>query len=124
MKRILYRIEIRSPRKEAYIVNRISLDRESFPALAANEYVYLNSGGSGPPPYTLIEAMRAADDVCFGLAYLEGVGLYTRQAEVAARAREAAARLIRAAPEAVALTHDAAHCMKLGVASIGRRRDG
>ncbi|MDQ3795944.1 MAG: hypothetical protein M3316_09830, partial [Actinomycetota bacterium] len=64
MKRILYRIEIRSPWKEAYIVNLISLDRESFPALAANEYVYLNSGGSGPPPYTVIEAMRAADDVC------------------------------------------------------------
>jgi L-cysteine/cystine lyase len=123
MKRILYRIRIRSPRKEAYIVNRISLDRESFPALAANEYVYLNSGGSGPPPYTVIEAMRAADDVCSGPAYLEGVGLYTRQAEVAARAREAAARLIGAAPEDVALTQNATHGMNLGVASIGWRED-
>src|ERR687893_659488 len=121
MKRILYKTEIRSPRKEAHIVNHISLDRESFPALAANDYVYLNSGGSGPPPYTVIEAMRAADDLCSGPAYLEGVGFYTLQAEVASRAREAAARIIGAAPEDVALTQNTTHGMNLGVASIDWR---
>src|SRR5918998_2545406 len=121
MKRILYKTEIRSPRKEAHIVNHISLDRESFPALAANDYVYLNSGGSGPPPYTVIEAMRVADDLCSGPAYLEGVGYYALQAEVASRAREAAARIIGAAPEDVALTQNTTHGMNLGVASIDWR---
>ena len=62
--------------------------------------------------------MRAADDLCSGPAYLEGVRLYARQAEVAARAREAAARLIGAAPEDVALTQNTTHGMNLGVASI------
>jgi selenocysteine lyase/cysteine desulfurase len=121
MKRILYKTEIRSPRKEAHIVNHISLDRESFPALAANDYVYLNSGGSGPPPYTVIEAMRVADDLCSGPAYLEGVGYYALQAEVASRAREAAARIIGAAPEDIALTQNTTHGMNLGVASIDWR---
>ena len=61
-----------------------------FPALARNDYVYLNSGSSGPPPYAVIEAMRDADALCSGPAYLEGVGLfYARQAEMASHAREA-----------------------------------
>jgi L-cysteine/cystine lyase len=63
--------------------------------------------------------MRAADDLCSGPAYLEGVGFYSRQAEVAARAREAVARLIGVAPEDVALTQNTTHGMNLGVASIG-----
>jgi hypothetical protein len=37
-----------------------------FPALAWNDFVYLNTGSSGPPPYGVIEAMRAADDLCSG----------------------------------------------------------
>jgi L-cysteine/cystine lyase len=114
---------MRTPRKESHIVNHMSLDRETFPALTANDYVYLNSGGSGPPPYSVIEAMRAADDLCSGPAYLEGVGFYARQAEVAARARGAAARLIGAAPEEVALTQNTTHGMNLGVASIGWREN-
>ncbi len=109
------------PSKEAHIAGDISLARESFPALAANDYVYLNSGGSGPPPYAVIEAMRAADDLCSGPTYLEGVGLYARQAEVASRAREAASRLIGAAPEDVALTQNTTHGMNLGIASIDWR---
>jgi L-cysteine/cystine lyase len=92
-----------------------------FPALAGNDYVYLNSGGSGPPPYTVIEALLAADDLCSGPAYLEGVGFYARQAEAAERAREAAARLIEAAPEDVALTQNTTHGMNLGTASIDWR---
>jgi hypothetical protein len=52
-----------------------------FPALARNDFVYLNSGGSGPPSYEVIEAMRAADDLCSGPAYIEGVGFYAHQAE-------------------------------------------
>jgi L-cysteine/cystine lyase len=69
----------------------------------------------------VIEAMRAADELCSGPAYLEGVRLYARQAEIAARAREGAARLIGAAPEDVALTQNTSHGMNLGVASIGWR---
>jgi L-cysteine/cystine lyase len=69
----------------------------------------------------VIEAMRAADDLCSGPAYLEGGRRDARQAEVAARAREAAARLIGAAPEDVALTQNTTHGMNLGVASIDWR---
>jgi L-cysteine/cystine lyase len=89
-----------------------------FPALASNDYVYLNCGSSGPPPYHVIEAMRAADDLFSGPAYLEGVGLYARQAETCSRAREAAARLIKADPEDVALTQNTTHGMNLGAVSI------
>jgi L-cysteine/cystine lyase len=89
-----------------------------FPALAKNDYVYLNTGSSGPPPYDVIEAMRAADDLCSGPAYLEGVGLYTRQAEIATRARQAASRLVKAHPEDIALTQNTTHGMNLGTASI------
>jgi aminoglycoside phosphotransferase (APT) family kinase protein len=33
-----------------------------FPALMGNDFVYLNSGGSGPPSRETIRAMREADD--------------------------------------------------------------
>ncbi len=62
--------------------------------------------------------MREVDDLCSGLAYLEGVGLFVRQAEANARAREAAARLVGAGPDDVALTQNTTHGMNLGVAAI------
>ena len=65
-----------------------------FPALAGNSYVYLNSGGSGPPSRETIRAMREADELCSGPAYLEGADFYARQHDMYARAREAAARLV------------------------------
>jgi L-cysteine/cystine lyase len=92
-----------------------------FPALAGNDFVYMNSGSSGPPSYAVIEAMRAADDLCSGPAYLEGTGLFARQTGIAARAREAAARLVRTDPDNVALTQNTTHGMNLGVASIDWR---
>ena len=39
----------------------MNLPRKMFPALADNSYVYLNSGGSGPPSGDTIRAMRKAD---------------------------------------------------------------
>lgn len=89
-----------------------------FPALATNDYAYLNTGSSGPPPYHVIEALREADDLCSGPAYLEGVGLFARQKEYALRAREAAALLIGAGSDDVALTQNTTHGMNLGVDSI------
>jgi hypothetical protein len=50
--------------------------------------------------------MRAADDLCSGPAYLEGIGFYARQAEACTCAREAAARLIKADPDDLALTQN------------------
>ena len=94
-----------------------------FPALAANDFAYLNTGSSGPPPYHVIEASRKADDLCSGPAYLEGVGLFYRQAEYASQAREAAARVIGAGPDDVALTQNTTHGMNLGVASINWQED-
>lgn len=96
-----------------------NLSRKAFLALAGNDYAYLNSGGSGPPTYETLEAMRRIDDFCSGAAYLEGVGFYARQAEAASRAREAAARLISAPSEDVALTQNTTHGINLGVNSIG-----
>ena len=90
-----------------------------FPALATNDCTYLNSGGSGPPPDYVIQAMREADDLCSGPAYLDGVGLYAHQAQSNSRAREAAARLVGA--DDVALTQNTTHGMNLGVASIDWR---
>ena len=112
---------ILTSRKEASIASQTSLAREMFPALAGNDFVYLNSGSSGPPPYAVIEAMRAADDLCSGPAYLEGTGLFALQAAIAARAREGAARLVKTDPDNVALTQTTTHGMNLGVASIGWR---
>src|SRR5215210_8779710 len=97
----------------------MSLSREMFPALATNDCTYLNTGGSGPPPDYVIEAMRAADDLCSGPAYLEGFGLYAHQAESNSRAREAAARLVGA--DDVALTQNTTNGMNLGVGSINWR---
>ena len=65
--------------------------------------------------------MRAAEDLLGGPAYLEGAGLFVRQAEVQKRAREAAARLVGAAPDDVALTQNTTHGMNLGTASIDWR---
>ena len=65
--------------------------------------------------------MRAADDLCSGPAYLEGVGLFARQAGIAARAREAAARLIETGPDNVALTQNTTQGINLGVASMDWR---
>jgi L-cysteine/cystine lyase len=90
-----------------------------FPALATNDCAYLNSGGSGPPPDYVIRAMRKADDLCSGPAYLEGVGLYAHQAETNSRARTAAARLVGA--DEVALTQNTTHGMNLAVTSIDWR---
>jgi L-cysteine/cystine lyase len=89
-----------------------------FPALAANDFAYLNTGSTGPPPYHVIEATRRADDLCSGPAYMEGVGLFYRLAEYASQAREAAARLIGSGPDDVALTQNTTHGMNLGVSSL------
>ena len=65
--------------------------------------------------------MREADELCSGPAYLEGSGLFARQADANARAREAAARLVNAGPDDVALTQNTTHGMNLGVAAIDWR---
>ncbi len=96
----------------------MNLSRKLFPALADNDFVYLNSGGSGPPSRETINAMRELDDLCSGPAYLEGVGLYAHQRDAYARARTAAAKLIGAAPDDVALTLNTSHGMNLGVFSL------
>lgn len=62
--------------------------------------------------------MRATDDLCAGPAYLQGVGFYARQAEAYARAREAAARLVGAVPEDMALTQSTTQGMSLGTYSM------
>ena len=49
---------------------------------------------------------------------MQGSEFYARQGEAYTRAREAAARLIRAAPEDVALTQNTTHGMNLGVNSL------
>ncbi len=66
--------------------------------------------------------MREADDLCSGPAYLEGVAFFMRQAEAASRAREAAARLLGAEPDDVALTQNTTHGINLGVGSISWER--
>ncbi len=65
-----------------------------------------------------MDAMRETDDLCSGPAYLEGMGLFARQAEANARAREAAARLVGAGPDDVALTQNTTHGMNLGISGI------
>lgn len=65
--------------------------------------------------------MREADDLCSGPAYLEGAGLFARQADANARARGAAASLVNASPDDVALTQNTTHGMNLGVAAIDWR---
>lgn len=96
----------------------LELTREMFPALAGTGFAYLNSGGSGPSPLEVVEAGRDADELCSGPAYLEGAGFYAWQGEAAARARKAAARLVGAPPEDVALTQNTTHGMNLGTSSL------
>ena len=97
------------------------LPRKMFPALAGNSYAYLNAGGSGPPSYETIRAMREVDDLCMGPAYLEGVDFYAHQDEAYARAREAAARLVSTNPENIALTQNTTHGMNLGIFALDWR---
>jgi selenocysteine lyase/cysteine desulfurase len=96
----------------------MNLPRKTFPALADNSYVYLNSGGSGPPSYETIGAMREVDDLCSGPAYLEGVDFYAHQRDAYSRARGAAARLVNADPENLALTQNTTHGMNLGAFAL------
>jgi L-cysteine/cystine lyase len=101
----------------------VNLSRTLFPALAGTEFVYLNSGGSGPPTRETIRAMREADNLCSGPAYLEGVEFYAHQGATFARAREAAARLTGATPEDIALTQSTTHGMNLGTFALDWRAD-
>ena len=96
----------------------MGLPRKMFPALAGNSYVYLNSGGSGPPSSDTIRAMREADDLCSGPAYLEGADFYAHQHATYARAREAAARVVATNPENIALTQSTTHGMNLGTFAL------
>ncbi len=90
------------------------LPRKMFPALADNSYVYLNSGGSGPPSRETIAAMHEADELCSGPAYLAGTDFYVHQRDLYARARESVGRLVNAAPDDLALTQSTTHGMNLG----------
>jgi selenocysteine lyase/cysteine desulfurase len=92
-----------------------------FPALMGNDFVYLNSGGSGPPSRETIRAMREADDLCSGPAYLEGADFYAHQGATYARAREAAARLTGVNPDDIALTQSTTHGMNLGAFALDWR---
>ena len=92
-----------------------------FPALMGNDFVYLNSGGSGPPSRETIRAMREADDLCSGPAYLEGAEFYAHQGAIYARAREAAARLTGVNPDDIALTQSTTHGMNLGAFALDWR---
>jgi L-cysteine/cystine lyase len=62
--------------------------------------------------------MRAEEDFISGPAYLEGADLFRRQAEANASAREAAASLIGAEADDIALTQNTTHGMNLGVGSV------
>jgi L-cysteine/cystine lyase len=95
-----------------------SIPRDEIPALAGNDYSYLNSGGSGPPTRDVIQAGRAAEDLCLGSAYLEGADFFSRQRDVNDRARASAARLVNADPDDVALTQNTTHGMNLGIFSL------
>jgi selenocysteine lyase/cysteine desulfurase len=120
MERLLYRRTfalnlVAESEKEG---NCMNLPRKMFPALAGNSYVYLNSGGSGPPSSDTIRAMREADDLCSGPAYLEGADFYAHQHATYARAREAAAQLVATNPENIALTQSTTHGMNLGAFAL------
>jgi L-cysteine/cystine lyase len=101
----------------------VNLSRELFPALAGNEFVYLNSGGSGPPTRETISAVREVDDLCSGPAYLKGVEFYAHQGATYARAREAAARLTGVNPDDIALTQSTTHGMNLGTFALDWKAD-
>jgi L-cysteine/cystine lyase len=120
MKRLLYR-RARIPYPEAELEKErvlMELSRKMFPALTDNSYVYLNSGGSGPPSRETIAAMHEADDLCSGPAYLEGADFYAHQHNLYTRARKAAGRLVNAAPDDLALTQSTTHGMNLGVFAL------
>ena len=99
----------------------MNLSRKMFPALMGNDFVYLNSGGSGLPTRETIRAMREADELCSGPAYLEGVEFYAHQGATYARAREAAARLTGVNPEDIALAQSTTHGMNLGAFALDWR---
>ena len=86
--------------------------------MADNDFVYLNSGGSGPPSEATLRAMRAADDWFSGPIYPRGIDLFIQQAEANTRARTAAAHLVGASPDDVALAQNTTHGMNLGVTAI------
>ena len=67
--------------------------------------------------------MREIEELCSGPAYLDGVGLFARQAQAASHAREAAARLVGAGSDDLGLTQNTTHGMNLGVAAIDWRED-
>ncbi len=102
-------------------IERNGLPRKLFPALAGNAVVYLNSGGSGPPPRYVLSAMREAEDLLCGPAYLEGAGLYAHQKAANERARRAVAGLVGASPDDIALTQNTTHGINLGVLSLNWR---
>jgi selenocysteine lyase/cysteine desulfurase len=62
--------------------------------------------------------MREVDDLCSGPAYLEGVDFYAHQRDAYSRARGAAARLVNADPENIALTQNTTHGMNLGAFAL------
>ncbi|WP_119069411.1 aminotransferase class V-fold PLP-dependent enzyme [Rubrobacter indicoceani] len=93
-------------------------DRNSIRTLRDNDFVYLNSGGSGPPPDYVRDGMRLADDLTSGPAYLEGAAFYARCADTVRSAKEALARLLGGAPEDYALTNNTSQGMSLGVAAM------
>lgn len=99
----------------------MDLPRDAFPALEGNTYTYLNSGSSGPESHATIRAMREANEVLTGPAYLEGLGLFAHQREAYGRAREAAASLMSVSPEDVALTQSTTHGMNLGTFALDWR---
>lgn len=89
-----------------------------FPALSGSERVYLNTGTSGPPPRSVMDAMHATDEELYGPLYLEGPALLKRQKASYDRAREAAAQLIGCGPDDVALTQNTTHGMNLGAHAL------
>ncbi|AHY45786.1 Selenocysteine lyase [Rubrobacter radiotolerans] len=97
------------------------LERGEIFALKDNDFVYLNSGGSGPPPESVRAAMRAADDLVCGPAYLQGAAFYARCAEVLVSAKEALSGLLGGSPDSYALTNNTSHGMSLGVAGVDWR---
>lgn len=94
------------------------LTRGSIPAFKGNGFVYMNSGGSGPPPYYVLQAMRETEELFSGPAYLKGGEYFSLLEDTMARARSAAAALINANPQDVALTQNTSHGMSLAVAGL------
>lgn len=105
---------------ESFVESRVEpmqLARDSIPALAGNDYAFLNSGASGPPSRRVLEATREADEFFSTEAYVNGA-FFKHLTESFASARGAAARLVGTTPENVALTQSTTHGMNLGIFSI------